>query len=148
MIIELKAELERVAGVVSATFSSRSVPELQDFAQQFDFATPLINLRPIENYNQNIIASGAIRYDFQLELFFLTKFVRSDHLEDTKDVLIDEMAKLSELYFSTLNKNENRFFINPSWTWTNNILRQYLSNLTCGVRAVIFIDTACNTVQD
>ena len=148
MIIELKAELERVAGVVSATFSSRSNPELEDFAQQFDFATPLINLRPIENYNQNIIASGAIRYDFQLELFFLTKFAKSDHAEDTKDVLIDEMAKLSELFFSTLNENENRFFINPAWTWTNNILRQYLSNLTCGVRAVIFIDTACNTVQD
>lgn len=148
MIIELKAELERVAGVVSATFSSRSVPELQDFAQQFDFATPLINLYPIEKYNQNIIASGAIRYDFQFELFFLTKFTKSDHVEDTKDVLIDEMTKLSELYFSTLNKNEQRYFINPAWTWTNNILRQYLSNLTCGVKAVIFIDTACNTVQD
>ncbi len=148
MIIELKGELERVAGEVSATFSSRSNPELEDFAQQFDFATPLINLRPIENYNQNIIASGAIRYDFQLELFFVTKFAKSDHEEDTKDVLIDEMAKLSELFFSTLNENENRFFINPAWTWTNNILRQHTSNLLCGVRAVIFIDTACNTVQD
>lgn len=148
MIIELKAELERVAGVVGATFSSKSNPELQDFAQQFDFSTPLINLKPIENYNQNIIDSGAIRYDYRIELFFLTKFGKSDHLEDTKDVLIDEMTKLSELYFSTLNKNEQRYFINPSWSWTNNILRQYLSNLTCGVRAVILIDTACNTVAD
>ena len=148
MIIELKAELERVATDIGATFSSRSNPELQDFAQQFDFATQLINLKPIENYNQNVIAGGAIRYDFQLELFFLTKFAKSDHLEDTKDALIDDMAKLSELFFSTLNENKNRFFINPAWKWTNNILRQYLSNLTCGVRAVIFIDTACNTVQD
>lgn len=148
MIIELKAELERVATEVGAIFTSKSNSELQDFVQDFNFTNPLINLKPIETYGQDIIASGAIRYDFRFELFFLTNFQKSDHLEDTKDILIDEMTKLSELYFSTLNKNEQRYFINPSWTWTNNILRQYLSNLTCGVKAVIFIDTACNTVDD
>lgn len=148
MIIELKAELERVANDIGAIFTSKSNSELQDFVQGFDFANPLINLKPIETYGQDIIASGAIRYDFRFELFFLTKFQKSDHLEDTKDVLIDDMTQLSELFFTTLNKNENQYFINPAWKWTNGILRQYLSNLTCGVQASIFIDTSCNRVDD
>jgi len=148
MIIELKAELERVATEIGATFTSKSNSELQDFAQGFDFASPLINLKPIETYGQDIIASGAIRYDFRFELFFLTNFAKSDHLEDTKDVLIDDMTQLSELFFTTLNKNQNQYFINPSWKWTNGILRQYLSNLTCGIQASIFIDTSCNRVED
>lgn len=148
MIIELKAELERVANEVGANFTSKSNSELQDFVQEYDFTNPLINLKPIETYGQDIIASGAIRYDFRFELFFLTKFAKSDHLEDTKDVLIDDMTQLSELFFTTLNKNQNQYFINPSWKWTNGILRQYLSNLTCGVHASIFIDTSCNRVED
>lgn len=148
MIIELKAELERVANEVGAIFTSKSNSELQDFVQGFDFTNPLINLKPIETYGQDIIASGAIRYDFRFELFFLTNFQKSDHLEDTKDVLIDDMTQLSELFFTTLNKNQNQYFINPSWKWTNGILRQYLSNLTCGIQASIFIDTSCNRVED
>lgn len=147
MIVQLKNELARVAQVVGAEFSCRSNPELQDFAQQFDFTIkPLINLLPIKTYNQNIIASGAIRYDFRFELYFLTIFRKSDTLEMNKDILIDGMSDLSEKFFSTLNKNEALYFINPQWSWSNEIIRQYLSNLACGVHATINIDTACNRI--
>lgn len=146
MIVELKNELDRISIIVGATFVSKSNAELQGFSQSYDFASPLINLKPIISYKQNIIAGGAIRYNFRFEIYFLTKFPKSDTLNSNKDVLIDEMILLSEKFYSNLNKNKMLYFINPKWDWTNEILRQYLSNLTLGVRSVIDIDTACNRI--
>ena len=148
MILQLKNELARVANEVDAAFSCRSHPEFEDAAQQFDFARPAINLLPIQAYKQQISDGGTMRYDFVFELYFLTKFAKSDTLEQNKDILIDQMESLSQAYFFELNKNELLYFINPFWSWNNQVIRQYLSNLTCGVKSAITIDTACNRVPN
>lgn len=146
MIVELKQEFERVSSVIGATFVSKSFSELEDFVQNYDFIIPLINLKPIEKYSQNILAGGAIRYDFDLNLKFITNFKKSDHLEDTKDILIDQMIQVSENFVSRLNKNEERIFISTGWPAKVDVLRQFTSNLTCGVSINISLDTSCNKV--
>jgi hypothetical protein len=148
MITQIKSELERVATVVGGTYSYRDISELQDYAQQFDFATGLINVEPLGEYQHDFDDGGAIRYNFRLIIEFWKKFSKDDTTDETKDVIIDEMAILSEDFFRELNKNENQFWINPKWTWRNDIVRQHTSNLLCGVRATIDIDTGCNRVND
>lgn len=143
MIIELKDEFKRISAAVGATFSCRSHPEMEKFTQTHDFTTPIINLLPVEDINQNIMDSGAVRYDFRFKLYFLTNFNKSDTLEANKDVLLDTMIALSEAFYRELNKNEALLFIRPNWTWKNNLARQYLSNLTLGCVTDVFIDTSC-----
>lgn len=147
LIVPIKTEFKRVAGLVGATFADKSFPELEKFLQQFDFSTSLINLDPVMRIKSNIMISGAPRYNVTFDLYFLIKFKKSDTLESNKDFLIDTMIDLQERFFIELNKNEALIFINPHWTWTSEILRQFTSNLTVGIKTSIDLDTACNRIK-
>ena len=147
MIIQIKNEFRRITeDVLGNTFSSLSISELEDFSQNYDFSKPLCNLAPIIEIEDNKMISGAIRHNFRLKLQFLTKFAKSNHKEDTKDLLIDTMIEFSQNWFRQLDKNEQLFWIQPFWQWKLTVLRQHTSNLLCGVQADVFIDAACNTV--
>lgn len=146
LLIPIKSEFARIAPIVGATFEDLSVPELQDFLQGFDFTTPLINLDPVITFDPNFDQGGAVRYNVKFDLYFLTKFAKSDTLEGNKDILIDSMIDLQENFFRELNLNDKQIFIQPFWQWSSTVLRQYLSNLTVGVKSEIRLDTACNKV--
>jgi hypothetical protein len=146
MITEFKNEFNRIAGLKGATFVSKSVSELQDFAQGFNFDKPLINLIPMETFRSNIGASGQVIYNGTCKIQFITKAIKSDNYQDKNDILIDEMLQLSTKFYRELNKNTNFIFNAPNWDWTNTILRSYLSQYCVGIEATIIFNTACNRV--
>jgi hypothetical protein len=147
MINTLKDELQRVANEVGITFTYKSESELEAYSQGHDFSiNPIVNLKPVESITQNIMPSGAIRYDFTFDLHFLTDFSISNTEEDDKDDDIDEMLSYSEAFYRQLNLNDQLVFINSNWEWITEVTRQYTSNLLCGVKTSVKLDTACNRV--
>lgn len=147
MILPVKNEISRIAQLLGANFVDKSISELQHFAQNNNFLNPLVNLQPINSGKMNVMPSGAIRYDFQFKIDFLQKFQKDNNLENTKDYIIQDMIWLCEDFFKELNRNTLLIFINPSWTWSVDIVRQHTSNLLCGCTANIFLDTACNRLN-
>ena len=73
MIIQFESEFERIAGIVGAEYQTKKISELEDFIQGFDFASPLMNSMPIQTYTSNIGVGGAVIYNGDFKLQFLTK---------------------------------------------------------------------------
>lgn len=147
MLTELKTELETIATALSADFVKKDIPEYEDYAQNYDFALPSINLEPLKTFNSFIDAGGATRFKADFNMYFMTKFdISTESEEDTKDAIIDTMITLSDRYFEALNRNERQVFSTPQWTWRGEILRQFTSNLTCGVKISISLETSCSRV--
>jgi len=144
MIVEFSTEFERIATAQGAEYVSKKVSELEDFVQGYGFANGLVNFVPINDFDSEIGASSQMIYKGNCVLQFLTKAVKSDNFEATKDILIDEMILLSEGFFRGLNLNENLIFNNPTWQTRTTILRQYTANFIVGVESRITFETACN----
>lgn len=146
MITEFKSEFNRIALLKNADFVSKSISELQDFAQSFNFNQPLINLIPIDTFKSNIGASSQVIYNGTCKMQFITKAVKSDNYQDKNDILIDQMIDLSTRFYRELDKNANLVFISPKWEWSNQILRSYLSQYCVGIESTIIFNTACNKI--
>lgn len=141
-----KSEFERIATNQSAVYQTKKISELEDYAQNFNFTSPLINLIPLDNFNSEIGYSSQVIYNGVCRLQFLTKAVKSDNFENVKDVLIDQMIDLSTRFYRELDKNANLVFISPRWIWSNRIMREYLSNYLVGIESTITFNTSCNRI--
>lgn len=146
MIQEFKSEFARIATIVGAEFQVLEGSELEDFAQDFDFAIPLINFVPINRFTSNIGDAGQMIYDGNIQIQFLTKAATDDKLENVKDVLIDDMIELSTNFYLRLNKNDLQVFGAPQWDFDNTILRFKSSNYLVGVQSNVTFNTSCNRV--
>jgi hypothetical protein len=145
MLQEIKNEFSIIALSLNSEFVSKSKDEYQEYAQGYNFDNPSINLIPFKTFTSDIAKSGAVRFNATFDLLFLTKFSKTEEdYENVKDQKIDNMIFLSERFFSELNKNQRQVFDVPQWTWRSEILRQYTSNLLCGVKVTITLNTACN----
>ena len=147
MIQEFKSEFSRIAIVVGAEFQTLEASELEEFAQGFDFSTPLINFVPIDRFQSNIGELGQVIFDGNIVLQFLTKAETDDRLENIKDSLIDDMINLSTLFYRELNKNEMLVFGTPRWRWDSSIMRFKTSNYLVGVQNAITFSTSCARIS-
>lgn len=147
MIQEFKSEFSRVATIVSAQFQTLEGSELQEYAQGYDFATPLINFVPLSRFTSNVGLSGQIFYNGNIQLQFLTKALKDDKLENVKDVLIDDMIELSTSFYRELNKNNLQVFGTPEWNFDNEILRFETSNYLVGIQSNVTFNTSCSRVS-
>jgi hypothetical protein len=143
MIVQFNSEFERIAGLINGEYTNKNTSEFEDFAQNHNYKKPSINWVPILRVRSEVGASGQIIYKGECVIQFLTKFVKSDNYENTKDVLIDQMISLNEQFITQLNLNENLIFIQPRWTFDIKIVRQFTSNLLCGTEMTITFETSC-----
>lgn len=147
MISTIKSIFATVSMALGAEFQSLSYSELEDFAQNYTFESPLINLSPILSVDDNIMISGAVRSQYHIDLFFLTEFKKDDNMENVKDFLIDNMLSLKTNFFRRLNLDQSLYFLSTGWTWKTEIVRQHTSNLLCGCRCKIILDSTCSVVS-
>ena len=138
-----KSEFSRIATEVKANYESKNHTELQDFVNNCDFDKPLINMEPLTAFNSNIGISGQVYYSGSVQLYFLTKAIKSDNFDDTKDELIDQMIELQKRFYLELHKNAKLIFQNSQWNWNNEILRQHTSNFLVGLKSTITFTTQC-----
>ena len=146
MIQEFKSEFARIAAIVGAEFQTLEGSELEDFAQDFSFATPLINFVPVTRFRSSVGAAGQIIFDGNIQLQFLTKAQIDDRLENIKDVIIDQMIDLSTDFYLELNKNNLQVFGTPQWEFDNEIMRFKTSNYLVGVQGNVVFQTSCNRI--
>lgn len=144
MITQFKSEFTRIATLTNAGFTVKKRSELEDYIQNYNFDQPLINWTPITNFDSRIGASSQMIYSGRCVLDFVTRAVKSDNFEDTKDVLIQQMIDLSTAFFRELNKNSQGVFNTPQFTMTNVIDRDFSANYCVSVRPTITFETACN----
>jgi len=144
MIVQFESEFERIAGIIGAEYQTKKVSELEDFIQGFDFTTGLVNSIPTKSFQSNIGPGGALVYNGDFKIQFLTKAVKSNNFESVKNVLIDEMILLSEQFFLELNKNALQIFGTVPFEMRTQILRQYTSNFCVGVETSITFNTRCS----
>ena len=144
IITTFKSEFERIAAIVGAGFTTKEIQEEQEFAQNYDFTIqPWINWKPLESMTTEYRNDGVMYYQGRCELYFLTKANTFDDMENNKDVLIDQMIDLAELFFANLDKNAERRFGNGDFSMTHEVQREYLSNYLVGTKATISFDTSC-----
>lgn len=147
MIGIFKSEFERIATLLLCEYTTKKISELQDYAQNYNFENPLINLIPINEFRSEIGASSQVIYDGTCKLQFLTKAVKSDNFEDTKDALIDQMILVAQDFYRELDKNSNLVFTSPRWSWSNRVMREYLSNYLVGIDCTIVFKTSCSRLN-
>ena len=143
MILQFESEFERISGIIGAEYQTKKVSELEDFVQGFAFPNGLMNSVPINDFTSEIGPGGALVYNGNFVLQFLTKAVKNDNFESVKNVLIDDMIFLSEQFFRELNKNSLQIFGTVPFTMRSRIHRQYLSNFCVGVETTITFNTTC-----
>lgn len=143
MILQFKSEFSRIAVDLGCNFTTKSISEYEDFVQNYNFDAASINWLPIQSFASSIGASSQVIFEGECVLQFITKAVKSDNYEETKDILIDEMIDLSGSFFRELNKNENRVFGTPQFSMRNKVLRNYTSNYLAGCEAAITFQTSC-----
>ncbi len=141
MILKIKKALSEAAKDLGR-FETLSISEIEEFAQGYNFTTPLIRLEPIENYTGSVSDGGVIINNLTARVWFLTKFNKDDTNEDRKDVLIDEMEEISNEFYRNLNKSQS-LSQGSLRSWTVKIVRQATSNLLCGVICEAKLDTNC-----
>ena len=145
MIVEFQSEFQRIATILAVEYKNKSESELEDYVQNYDFATPLINLVPIIGVDPvEIGASGQMIYNGKCVLQMLTKASKSDNFEVVKDVLIDDMIYLAGQFFWELNKNDLFVFNTPQFRMSFKILRQYTANFLVGIEISISFNTSFN----
>ena len=143
MIVEFQEEFARIAAIVSAEYQNKNHSELERYVQNYDFALPLINLQPIISVDPVELGEmGQLIYNGKCSIQMLTKAVKSDNFEVTKDVLIDKMIVLASDFFWELNKNELFVFNTPMFRMSFKILRQYTANFLVGVDVSISFNTS------
>jgi len=147
MIVQFESEFERIAGIVGAEYQTKKISELEDFIQGFAFTSPLMNSAPIKTYTSNIGPGGAVIYNGDFKLQFLTKAVKSDNFESVKNVLIDAMILKSEEFFRELNENSLQIFGTVPFEMRTQILRQYTANFCVGVETTITFNTSCSRIN-
>lgn len=149
MIASFKSEFARISLLVSAGLTVKKISELQDYIQGYNFDNPLINWTPMASFNSRMGASGQMIYEGRCVLDFITKAVKSDNLEDVKDLLVQDMIDLSTNFFRQLNKNENSVFLGPQFSVSNDIDRNFTANYCVSVRSTITFMTSCaNLIQE
>jgi len=147
MIVEFNNEFQRIATVLNCGYVNKSVSELEDYVQGYDFAEPLINFLPVKNVKSEIGASGQIMWEVECKLQMLTKASKSDNFEAVKNVLINEMIYLQGQFFWELNKNENFVFNTPVFRMPFSILNQYTANFLVGIENSISFNTSFNRLH-
>ena len=89
MIIQFSTEFERIATAIGAAYESKNISELEDFVQGINFSQSLVNFVPLASFEMEVGASAQMIYKGEFSLQFLTKAVKSNNFEATKDILID-----------------------------------------------------------
>lgn len=144
MITEFKTEFDNIATLLSSTFTTKKMSELEDHVQSYDFTQPLINWKPLANYDPTLTAANSILQNGRCVLQFITKAVTNDNYEDTKDTLVDQMITLSSNFLRKLNQNTNGIFIGQTFSGTSTINRNFTSNYCVMVELTITFTTAIN----
>ena len=142
MLLKIKSALSNAA-IGLGDFQTLDTAELEEFAQNYDFAQPLIRLEPMDRYTGSVGDGGVILNTLEINTWFLTKFPKDDNDEDGKDVLIDAMEDLSNDYYRVLNQS-SELAQGTLETWNTRIVRRTTSNLLCGVVCTTKLNTACN----
>lgn len=148
MIAAFKTAFNRIANKIEAEFTSKDTEELQLFVNNHNFEKPLINAAPLGDFLQKIEVGGQTSYEAEFEIHFLTKAVKSNSSEDTKDDLIDDMIYLSTLFFTDLHKSELFVFRNTNWHHRDEILRQFTSNFLVGIKTKVKLVTESNRIWE
>lgn len=145
MIVDVNTELNRVATLESSGYSNKKMSELEEYVQTYDFTQPLINWIPVDTVDASIGDGGEVIYPLNCQIQFLTKAVKSNNLENSKDALNDEMILLAENFFRELNKNENLIFKNWGWKLRFKVFRPFVtSNFLVGIEVSVILETSCN----
>jgi hypothetical protein len=147
MIVAFENEIKRIADEIGIEYQTKRMVNLEDFIQNFALDVPLMNSVPITNYTSSIDISGAMIYTGEFKLQFITKYVKSDDYEATKNILIDDMISAAELFFRRLNQNDMLLFGNVPFSMRNEIIRNYTSNACVCVQCNISFNTACNRIN-
>lgn len=145
MIKAIKDEFKRITKTLSAEFKTLAVDELEKEVQDYSFDVPLINMQPIKSLRSEIGESGVVVWNGSVTLEFL-KIAELNMTEDEKDVIINEMVKLSVLFIRKFSKNENQVFNNPRINMNNRAIRFKTSNYCVGWEVIINFTTGCNRI--
>jgi hypothetical protein len=147
MIVEVNTELNRVATLKLAGYTNKTMFELDEYVQNYDFSQPLINWIPVTDVTAAIGQGGELIYPLNCKIQFLTKAVKSNNYEQTKDTLNDEMIVLAEAFFVELNKNPNLIFKNWGWNLRFKVFRPFVTaNYLVGIEVSVVLETACNRI--
>lgn len=145
MIATFKAELQRIADGIPTECQFLAIDELQKFANDYKFPTPLINLQPMTRLNLGSDSGGVVVYDGTAVIDVLTLANVGD-TENVKDGYIDQCLDIAEIIQRELKRNSARKFINPTFDLTCEINRFKTSNYCVGVTCTLSFSTGCNRI--